>query len=100
MTLNVWTAKPCLSQLLTGWLLACTAVLPSQHARCGLLVCMRTHLSSAVVALMTQLMGPLALISAFMAFAPATSPYSVTTSLSCTHNPQTCRPLLKCTGRR
>ena len=49
-------------------------------------VCVRTHLSSAVVALMTQLMGPLALISAFIAFAPATSPYSVTTSLSCTHH--------------
>ena len=64
-------------------------------------VCVGTHLSKAVVALMTQLIGPLALTSAFMAFAPATSPYSVTTSLSCTHNPQTCRPYPpRCTGRR
>ena len=65
-------------------------------------VCAGTHLSSAVVALMTQLMGPLALISAFMAFAPATSPYSVTTSLSCTNNPQSSRPRPnpRCTGRR
>ena len=63
-------------------------------------VCVGTHLSSAVVALMTQLMGPLALISAFMAFAPATSPYSVTTSLSCTDNLKSSRPNRRCTGRR
>ena len=63
-------------------------------------VCVGTHLSSAVVALMTQLMGPLALISAFMAFAPATSPYSVTVNLSCIHNPQICKSPPRCTVGR
>ena len=42
-----------------------------------------TYVSRAVVALMLQLIGPLALISAFMSFALLTAPYSVTTSLSC-----------------
>ena len=46
-----------------------------------------THASRAVVALMLQLMGPLALISAFICLAPLTSPYSVTTSLSCSQTP-------------
>ena len=45
--------------------------------------CAGAYTSRAVVALMLQLMGPLVLISAFMALAPRTSPYSVTTSLSC-----------------
>ena len=45
--------------------------------------CTGAYTSRAVVALMLQLMGPRVLISAFMAFSPLTTPYSVTTSLSC-----------------